>query len=196
MVPWVVPLARAMRACFARTHRGWVEEIRSPLIFLWMGLMGMGRIFHLESERDRGLALLSGGWAVPTRHDVGSWFRHVGLASVRRFQRSTTELERGIRRLSASIDEHVVARWTRKFDIRKGWHAIRNRSIKAEKLYTVFEPASKKTLWLWATRGHTHLAKQAKKAIAMIRRVYRPKRIRLLLDAGAARSDAEIYASE
>lgn len=154
--------------------------------------MGMGRIFHLESERDRGLALLSGGWTVPTRHDVGSWFRHVGLVSVRRFLRSTTELKRGIGRLSASIDEHVVARWTRKFDIRKGWHAIRNRQLKAEKLYTFFETEGKKTLWLWATRGHTHLASQAKKAVAMIRRVYRPRRIRLLLDAGAARSDAEI----
>lgn len=181
-----------MRAHFARTSRGWVEEIRCPLMFLWMGLMGMGRIFHLESERDRGLALLSGGWSVPTRHDVGSWFRRAGLTSVRRFQRSTTELERGIRNLSVSIDEHVVARWTRKFDIRKGWHAIRNRSIKAEKLYTVFGTESHKTLWLWATRGHTHLAEQAKKAVAMIRRVYRPGRIRLLLDAGAAQSDAEI----
>jgi hypothetical protein len=91
-----------------------------------------------------------------------------------------------------TIDEHVVVRWTRKFDIRKGWHAIRNRSIKAEKLYTVFGTKSNKPLWLWATRGNTHLAEQAKKAIAMIRRVYRPKRIRLLQDAGAARSDAEI----
>lgn len=181
-----------MRACFARTRRGWVEEIRCPLMFLWMGLMGMGRIFHLESERDRGLALLSGGWAVPHRYDVGSWFRHVGLVSVRRFQRSTTELRRGIRCLFASIDEHVVARWTRKFDIRKGWHAIRNRKLKAEKLYTVFGPEGKKTLWLWATRGHTGLAQQAKKTVAMIRRVYRPRRVRLLLDAGAARSNAEI----
>jgi hypothetical protein len=192
LVPWVVSIAKAMRVCFARTRRAWVEEIRCPLMFLWMGLLGMDRIFHLESERDRGLALLTGGWSVPTRHDVGSWFRHVGLVSVRRFLRATTEFKRGIVRLFVSIDEHVVARWTRKFNIRKGWHSIRNRQLKAEKLYTVFGPGSGKTLWLWATRGHTRLAEQAKKAVAMIRRVYRPKRIRLLLDAGAARSDAEI----
>jgi hypothetical protein len=53
----------------------------------------------------------------------------------------------------ASLDEHAVPRWTRKFACPKGYHTTRNKYMKVEKLFTWFDTRGRQVLRLWATPG-------------------------------------------
>ncbi|MBI4416294.1 MAG: hypothetical protein HY557_04860 [Euryarchaeota archaeon] len=93
-----------------------------------------------------------------------------------------------------SLDEHAVARWTRKFRIPKGYHTTRNKHMKVEKLFTGFDVASRQFLRLWATPGNVELHQVARWMAQRLRRAGRGARLRLLVDAGAAKRDAAVAA--
>ena len=69
--------------------------------------------------------------------------RAVSTRAVNKFHRLTQPVVSAAQHLAVSIDEHVVARFTRKFLIPKGFHTIRNKKMRAEKLFFSFDTASR-----------------------------------------------------
>lgn len=66
--------------------------------------------------------------------------------------------------------------------------------MKLEKLFTGFEVAGRQFLRLWATPGNVELYQVARRAAQRLRRACRGARLRLLVEAGAAKRDAAVAA--
>jgi hypothetical protein len=191
-VPALVGSRRAPRP--ARVHaatRGLLHSLTLPLV-------GLRRIFHLETAEDPGLGRLTGGRRAWSRQRFGAWLRALREPAVTRFlQRSAPRPQRGPGRggiLRVSLDEHAVPRWTRKFRIPKGYHTTRNKHMKVEKLYTGFDLRGRQFLRLWSTPGNVELYQVARRLAQRLRRTGGGARLRLLLDAGAAKRDAAVAA--
>ncbi len=156
--------------------------------------MGLRRIFHLETADDPGLGRLTGGRRAWSRHRFGAWLRALPAAGVTRFlQRTAPAPRRGPGRggvVRVSLDEHAVPRWTRKFRLPKGYHTTRNKHMKVEKLFTGFDVRGRQFLRLWPTPGNVELYQVARQLAQRLRRTSGGARLRLLLDAGAAKQDA------
>ena len=171
---------------------------RGLLHSLVLPLVGLQRIFHLETATDPGLGRLTGGRRAWRRHTFGAWLRALPAAGVTRFLRqSAPRPRRGPGRggvVRVSLDEHAVARWTRKFRIPKGYHTTRNKQMKAEKLCAGFDVRGRQFLRLWSTRGQVELHQVARQMAQRLRRAGGTAHLRLLLDAGAAKADATIAA--
>lgn len=178
----------------ARVHgvtRGLLHSLVLPLV-------GLRRIFHLETAEDPGLGRLTGGRRAWSRQRFGAWLRALPAPAVTRFLRySAPAPQRGPGRggvLRVSLDEHAVPRWTRKFRIPKGYHTTRNKHMKVEKLFTGFDLRGRQFLRLWSTPGNVELYQVARRLARRLRRVGGGARLRLLLDAGAAKRDAAVAA--
>jgi hypothetical protein len=169
---------------------------RGLLHSLVLPLVGLQRIFHLETAADPGLGRLTGGRRAWSRHHYGAWLRALPAAGVARFLRqSAPRPRRGPGRggvVRVSLDEHVVPRWTRKFRIPKGYHTTRNKHMKVERLFAGFDVRGRQFLRCWSTRGNVELHQVARQLAQRLRRASRGARLRLLLDAGAAKADATI----
>lgn len=156
---------------------------------------GIERIFHFETLADVGFGLLTGGASPVARDALGHWVRAVSTHAVLRFVRATRRLGQIAHTVATvSIDEHVIARWTRKFRIPKGYHTIRNKHMKSEKVFTAFVPATRQFLALAVTRGKASLAACALAVVRLVRQCARPKALRIILDAGAAQRHADLAA--
>ncbi len=178
----------------ARVHRA----TRGLLHSLWLPLVGLRRIFHLETAEDPGLGRLTGGRRAWSRQRFGAWLRALPVEGVTQFGRwSAPAPRRGPGRggvVRVSLDEHAVPRWTRKFRIPKGYHTTRNKHMKVEKLFTGFDVRGRQFLRLEATPGQVELHQVARRAAQRLRRTGGGARLRLLVDAGAAKRDAAIAA--
>jgi hypothetical protein len=189
-VPALIGPRRARR--LARVH----EVTRGLLHTLVLPLVGLRRIFHLETAEDPGLGRLTGGRRAWSRQRFGAWLRALPAPAVTRFlRRSAPTPQRGPGRggvLRVSLDEHAVPRWTRKFRIPKGYHTTRNKHMKVEKLFTGFDLHGRQFLQLWTTPGNVELYQVARRLARRLRRAGGGARLRLLLDAGAAKRDATV----
>lgn len=178
-------LYQAAQRCMGRL--GGDNAGRLVLSLLFKAILGIQRIVHFESITDPGIALLTGGRTkVVSRSRLGALLRRVGLASVRRFMSQTAPRMARAACHCISIDEHAIARFTRKFDIRKGFHTIRNKKMKVEKLTFAFDIATRRLCSLVVSAGHETLVSLAKRLIPSLRRRARGAPVRLVLDAGAA----------
>ncbi|HWU90984.1 MAG TPA: hypothetical protein VN253_27150 [Kofleriaceae bacterium] len=168
---------------------------RLVLSLFFRAVLGIQRIFHFETITDKGFAILTGGEKVLSRVHLGSWARAVSTPAVKAFTRATERL--GALRanvVTLSVDEHAVARWTRKFRIQKGFHAIRNRHMRVEKLVFLHWPAQRRFLLSLATRGKTSLAALAIGLLRTLRARVRPRQVRVILDAAASARHADLCA--
>ena len=157
-------------------------------------MLGIQRIFHFDSLSDVGFALLTGGRRVLSRTEVGAWVRTLSTRAVNQFVRLTQPKAHAAERLALSIDEHVVPRFTRKFLIPKGFHTIRNKKMRAEKLFFSFDTVRRTLMDLVVTPGHARLAPVATKLLRALRSRHRAGTFRVVLDAGAAQNHRELLA--
>jgi hypothetical protein len=185
-----VGLYRTAASCFGSVgeHRGG----RLVLSLFFKAVLGIQRIFHFDSLNDEGLALLTGGRRTLSRSALGALVRAVSSRAVGRFVRLTQPVVSCAQRLLVSIDEHAVARFTRKFLIPKGFHTIRNKKMRVEKLFFSFDTGLRTLLDLVVTPGDARLATVASKMLAALRARYRRTALRVVLDAGAAQSHREL----
>jgi hypothetical protein len=185
-----VELHRVAARCFTGVgaHRGG----RLVLSLFFKAVLGIQRIFHFDSLTDPGLALLSGGRSVLSRRTLGSLVRTVSTRAVNSFVRLTEPVVKAGERLWLSIDEHTVARFTRKFLIPKGFHTIRNKKMRAEKLFFSFDTVRRSLLGLIATPGNGKLAQVASQLLSALRTRARTNPLRVVLDAGAAQNHREL----
>lgn len=93
---------------------------RLVLSLYFKAILGIQRIFHFETQQDPGFAILTGGTKVLRRRRLGALLRLVSLAGVRRFMQATAPRLARAACHWLSIDEHAIARFTRKFRIPKG----------------------------------------------------------------------------
>jgi hypothetical protein len=157
------------------------------LSLFFRAALGIERIFHFETLDDVGFALLTGGTRVLSRSRLGGLVRAVTTPAVRAFGRATERLEvlRG-KVVALSLDEHAVARFTRKFRIPKGFHTIRNKHMRIEKLFFLHWPAQRRFLSLVVARGNAALGDKCVAFVRAVRARVRVQQLRLILDAAAA----------
>ena len=165
---------------------------RLVLSLFFKAVLGVQRIFHFDSLTDCGFALLTGGHRILSRDVVGGLVRAVSTRAVGKFLRLSQPIKKSARHMALSIDEHVVARFTRKFLIPKGFHTIRNKHMRSEKLFFSFDIGSRCLLDLVVTPGNGRLARVASKMLSALRSKCRRAKLRLVLDAGAAQSHSEL----
>lgn len=182
-------LAVAQDCCaddYGTLQRGFLTSVFLPLI-------GLPRVFHLEQVNDAGFAWLTGGLTCPSRQAVGGWRRHLRWYEADAFCRRTAAWY-WVKGSDAqvSFDEHSIPRWTHKFHIPKGYVTTRNKYMHCEKLYFAYETFFQRFLCLQATRGNVELRDVS---VPLTRRVLRqgqPRTLHALFDAGAGKADADV----
>lgn len=194
-----MPFALALSRAAAQTLAGSLESVekaeRLVLSLFFRAVLGIARIFHFETLDDVGFAVLTGGRRVLSRSMLGGLVRAVTTRAVHSFSHQLAhwgELRKKV--VTLSLDEHAVARFTRKFRIAKGHHTIRNKHMRLEKVSFLHWPAQLRFLHLVVTKGNAKLASLAKQVIRVVRRRARPSQLRLILDAAAAQQNAELCA--
>lgn len=163
---------------------------RLVLSLFFRAVVGVERIFHFETLDDPGFAILSGGKRVMSRSRLGGLVRAVTTAAVDSFARGTEELSTLRNQVATlSLDEHVIARFTRKFKIPKGFHTIRNKKMRAEKLFYLYWPKARRFLALVVTRGNAKLVDLTIAFLRVLRSRVRLRELRVIIDAGASTSN-------
>jgi hypothetical protein len=173
---------------------GSVDKARRLVLSLFFrAALGIERIFHFETLDDPGFALLTGGTRVLSRSRLGGLLRAVTTRPVQAFTRATERLHTLRKRVvTLSLDEHAIARFTRKFRIPKGFHTIRNKHMRIEKLFFLYWPEARSFLHLLVTRGNATLAALTVRVVRAVRARVPLKQLRMILDAGAAHSHADL----
>jgi hypothetical protein len=190
-MPTLVRLARAAERCFPRLGR---ERARRLVLSLFMkAVLGVPRIFHFDALADPGLAILTGGARVLGRRVLGGLVRAVSLRSVQRLMAQTAPRLRRAAFHLLSLDEHTLARFTRKFRIPKGFHAIRNKLRKVESVVFACATRTVQLLALVVTPGGVPLTAVAKRLLPSLRRRARGAPLRVLLDSGASKNVAALW---
>jgi len=189
-----LPAALALSSIAERTLKkalGSEEKARRLVLSLFFrAALGIERVFHFETLDDPGFAILSGGKRVMSRSRLGGLMRAVTTAGVKRFARATEAL-RALRNqvVTLSLDEHVIARFTRKFKIPKGFHTLRNKKMRAEKLSYLYWPKARRFLSLLVSRGNAKLIDLTIGFVRALRSRVRLGKLRVILDAGASTSN-------
>lgn len=191
-MPIAVQLHRAADRCFGSLGKN--RATRLVLSLFFKSALGIQRIFHFETLDDLGFAILTGGRKVLSRSTLGALLRAAPTKCVLNFLRRTKPALHRDENLTISIDEHAIPRFTRKFSIRKGFHTIRNKHMKIEKLFYPFLIDGRKLLSLLVTRGNAGLAAISHKLLAGIHRQSRGRLVRVILDAGAAHNHQQLLA--
>ena len=91
------------------------------------------------------------------------------------------------KKLKISVDEHVVARWTRKVKIPGTKHPTRGKAMKADKLFYVFELVRKRLLSFKPRPGTAPLTNTALKQVKELISEVKPVSVRLIMDAGGCK---------
>ena len=165
---------------------------RLVLSLFFKAVLGIQRIFHFETLDDPGFALLTGGKKVISRSRLGQYLRKASIRGIKRLMSETAPRLAKAAFHCISIDEHAIARFTRKFGIAKGFHTIRNKKMKVEKLTYAFDLTSRKLVSLVVSAGDATLSTLAKRLLPSLRRKARGAPLRVVLDAGAAHNHGEL----
>jgi hypothetical protein len=167
---------------------------RGFLTSVFMLIIDLERVFHLDEMDDPGFALLTGDpRGCPTRQMVGAWRKHLLWNEVDRFCHRTSpwELLEGQNAL-VSFDEHTIPRWTKKFSIPKGYVTTRNKYMRCEKLYYGYDLRQRRFVTLKATPGKVELRDVSGLLTRRLLRFGEPQSLHALFDAGAGKSDADV----
>ncbi len=191
-MPTAVHLAEHAARCLRGLGADRARRLVLSLFF--KAALGIERIFHFDTQHDPGLAVLTGGTRVLGRNALGSLLRAAPVRGVLRLVHATEPVVRRVRRLGVSLDEHVLARFTRKFRIPEGFHALRNKHMKVEKLFFSYALTARTLLSVIVTRGDARLATVAQALLARLRRRARGATLRVVLDAGASGDHAQLGA--
>jgi len=165
---------------------------RLVLSLLFKAALGIQRVFHFETLDDPGFAILTGGQKVLTRQKLGGLLRGAPLCEVHGLMQRTAPAIKQADTQRFSIDEHTIARFTRKFAIPKGYHTIRNKHMKVEDITFAYHEGGRRLISLVATVGGESLTGIAGQLLPSLRRRARGAELRLALDAGAAKRYDEL----
>ena len=186
-MPAALALSRIAERTLARALGSADKARRLALSLFFRAALGLERVYHFETLDDPGFAILSGGKKVMSRSRLGGLMRAVTTDGVKKLMRATEPLRAlRLRAVTLSVDEHVIARFTRKFKIPKGFHTLRNKKMRAEKLFYLYWPAARRFLGLIVTRGNARLVDRTIDFIRAVRQRVRLRQLRVIVDAGAS----------
>jgi hypothetical protein len=183
-------LAATAERTLGKTLGSAIKARRLVLSLFFRAVLGVERIFHFETLDDPGFAILTGGKKVMSRSRLGGLVRAVKTTGVEKLARATD----GLRALrgkapTLSVDEHVIARFTRKFKIPKGFHTIRNKKMRAEKLFYLYWPEARRFLALVVARGNAKLVDVTIGFLRALRSRAHIGQLRMIIDAGGSTSN-------
>ena len=190
-MPQVLDWWRIAQQCFSDDY-GSLE--RGFLTSIFMLIVGIERVFHLEQIDDPGFALLTGDpRGCPTRQMVGAWRKHLVWNEVDRFCQRTSPWDL-LHNSDAllSFDEHSIPRWTKKFSVPKGFVTTRNKYMRCEKLYYAYDLRQRRFVTVKATPGNVELRDVSGLLTRRVLRFGQPASLHALFDAGAGKSDADV----
>ncbi len=166
------------------------------LASVFMLILGVERVFHLDEMDDPGFALLTGNRRrCPSRHVVGAWRKHLVWNEVDRFCHRTSPWDLLHDQESLlSFDEHAIPRWTKKFSIPKGYITTRNKYMRCEKLYCGYDLRHRRFVTIKATPGKVELRDVSSLLTRRMLRFGQPASLHAVFDAGAGKSDADVRA--
>jgi hypothetical protein len=186
-LPAALALSRIAERTLAKALGSADKARRLALTLFFRAALGIERIFHFETLDDLGFAILSGGKKVMSRSRLGGLVRAVKTNGVKKLVRATEPLRALRDRVATlSVDDHPIARFTRKFKIPKGFHTIRNKKMRAEKLFYLYWPEARRFLGLIVAPGNAKLVDRTIDFIRSLRRRVQLRQLRIILDAGAS----------
>ena len=189
LAPFIVGMYEAAKKAFGNEDR----VLRRILTLVAMSLGGIARVFHLPDIQDAGLAVFTGGAKLPSRQEMGGWLRRVKRSAVERFCRLTEDVRSYVgRSVRLSLDDHVIARWTRLFAISKGYHTIRNKHMKVERMYYFYDLDRQELTHLVSGSGKDEMSGIMGRLVSDFRSLFRPKEVTLLIDAAASKKNEEL----
>lgn len=185
--PWLASLSHTLQA----TLPGGMLAVRSGLTLILCALVRIPRRWHLPALHDAGFALLTGGRRVLGRPQLGQWLKAVTRAQWQAFWERTTPLRHvAVRYLEVSLDSHGVPRWSRKFPIAKGYHTVRNKFMKLDALWSVFDVKHQKFCAVVAQPGDCKPGDWVAAWLLELRAFAGGCRFRVLLDAAFSQTIA------
>jgi len=185
LAPFIADMVKKTEQAFGELA-GSVETI---LTLFFLSVFGIERPFHLEDLSDLGFAILTGRNGVLSRTTLFRWVKKCRKSFVLRFYDLTRPLSDFFgKKLKISVDEHVVARWTRKVKIPGTKHPTRGKAMKADKLFYAFELTKKRLLSFKPQPGNATLANTALKMINELISEVKPESVRMILDAGGCKA--------
>lgn len=184
LAPFIADLVKKINHAF----KGLPGSVEALLTLFFLSVFGIARPFYLEDLSDPGFAILTGRNAVLSRTSIFRWVKKCRKSSVLLFYDLTRQLKDFVgKALEISIDEHVVARWTRKVKIPGTKHPTRGKAMRADKLFYIFEVTKKRLLGFKPQQGDATLAKTSLKMVKELISKVEPKYVRLILDAGGCK---------
>lgn len=136
LAPFIVNMVKKTRHAFG----GLAGSVEVILTLFFLSVFGIERLFHKKDLSDLGFAFLTGRNCVLSRTTIFRLVKSCRSSFVFRFYDLTRPLSDMVEKtLKISIDEHVVARWTRKVKIPGTKHPTRGKAMKADKLFYLFE---------------------------------------------------------
>ena len=184
LAPFIADMVKKTEQAFGELA-GSVEAI---LTLFFLSVFGIERPFHLEDLSDLGFAILTGRSSVLSRATIFRWMKSCRKTFILRFYDLTRPLSDFIGgKLRISIDEHVVARWTRKVKIPGTKHPTRGKAMRADKLFYVFELVRKRLIGFKPRPGNATLANTALKQVKELISEVKPESVRMILDAGGCK---------
>ncbi|HIC92381.1 MAG TPA: hypothetical protein EYP21_10060 [Syntrophaceae bacterium] len=185
LAPFIADIVKKIR----QAYDGLPGSVEAILTLFFLSVFGIERPFHLEDLSDPGFAVLTGRTGVLSRTTLFRWTKGCKKSFVLRFYDLTRPLSDFVgKKLKISIDEHVIARWTRKVKIPGTKHPTRGKAMKADKLFYVFELTKKRLLSFKPQPGNATLANTALKMIKELISEVKPESVRMILDAGGCKA--------
>jgi transposase len=184
LAPFIADMVNKTR----QAYDGLPGSVEAILTLFFLSVFGIERPFHLEDLSDLGFAILTGRNGVLSRTTLFRWMKGCRKSFVLRFYDLTRPLSDFFgKKLKISVDEHVVARWTRKVKIPGTKHPTRGKAMKADKLFYVFELTKKRLLSFKPQSGNATLANTSLKMIKELISEVNPESVRMILDAGGCK---------
>src|SRR4051812_35770126 len=115
-MPLALTLSQAAARTLTTSLRSAEKAQRLVLSLFFRAVLGIEPIFHFETLDDVGFAVLTGGRRVLSRTKLGGLVRAVGTRAAKAFSHATAQwavLRDHV--VSLSLDEHAIARFTRKY---------------------------------------------------------------------------------
>ncbi len=187
LFPFILPLLGKLLPVFDETKRSSFCAVFLTIFF--MSLFGIPRLFHLGDISDIGFALLTSRNVILSRTFIWHWVKSCPKSLVKAFyQESRPEvIVSGDEEMIISIDEHVITRWTKLYDMAGTLWPTRGKSGKADKVFYVYALGKKILLSCLPLPANKKLCYCMVMLIKELRQTYGIYRIRVILDAGACK---------
>ena len=193
LLPQVIRWWNIAQQCFSDNYGSLQHGFLTSIFML---IVGLKHVFHLDEMDDPGFALLTGSpHQCPTRQMVWACRKHLLWNEVDRFYHRASPWDMLYeQQVLMSFDEHTIPRWTKKFSIPKGYVTTCNKYMRCENLYYGYDLHQRRFVTVKAISGKVKLRDVSGLLTRRVLGYGQPKSLHAVFDAGAGKSDADVRA--